>query len=53
MDLPAAFAKETAYTFRDNLANTNKATFFPVENRSDIGETQARLGTKFPRPHFD
>lgn len=36
VDLPAAFAKEPNYKFRDNSTKT----VFSVENRSEIGETQ-------------
>lgn len=39
IDLPAAFAKEPSYTFKDNLSKEK----FPVENRNDIGHGQVCL----------
>jgi hypothetical protein len=36
VDLPAAFAKDATYTFKDNLSKEK----FPVENRNDIGQSQ-------------
>lgn len=34
--MPAAFAKDATFTFKDNL-NKEK---FPVENRNEIGQSQ-------------
>jgi len=37
LDLPAAFAKEPIYTFNEG---TKLKSEFPIENRSELGETQ-------------
>jgi nuclear protein localization family protein 4 len=55
IDLPAAFAKETMFTFNENSKHLK--TRFPIENRKQIGELQnfevlAKYMRQFPANSF-
>ena len=40
VDLPAAFAKDPIYTFNEESPDIKSS--FPIENRTDIGESQVK-----------
>jgi nuclear protein localization family protein 4 len=45
VDLPAAFAKDPIYTFNEDSPDIKLS--FPIENRTDIGESQVTTSVCF------